>query len=1810
MRFACSGRFLCFLFLLVFHQTAHAGVFTDLGLYGGQVYSIAVAPDNPGHLFAGIYLGDGLYFSDDGGVSFQPVRTGSVLGAEGEFKSHAIYDVKIAPSQGLTVWATNQYTLEKSSDGGLSWIHITNKTMQADCVNSSGDIWRMPKSIAIHPTDPDIIYVGTEKPYGNSSAGGAVYKTTDGGESWTKLNGGIDLDIHVSGLALDPQNPDRVWVTTASATNGYGTGSLYLSINGGVSFERINGGRTVGAYYGVSVKPDNSQIVLTGCDYGLFKHSFDGDQWTISQVLPEAIFASAPVFDSRNPDRVYVAWKRPSYFGGDDLPKFSFSTDGGDQWETVTIDIAIADKLSAITLDPTNPDIIYAGDLTMGCLVSRDRGQSFSSSTTGIFGVITYDLAVEPGNTRHMIAGTSSGLFERKTDDIWTRLVPGIARSVCFDPLDSQIFYAGISGTGDRLHRTVDGGATWTQSNDLTGSIRSIAVDPMDTNTLYLTAGQQVRKSVDGGKTFGTVLTGLNLAEQNYSMNVVTIDPTNTDHLYAGGGNFYVPRIYGDLWESHDKGVNWTRTGLVNTIVNDLLIHPDQPDILYAGCGYSANYQDPVLKSTDGGDTWQVMEQGLPNKTTRLLSIWAADPDQTFAVGWDGLIVHTSGNQVHTMDSGDAHDLYGISGLSAQDLFAVGGSGTILHYNGNLWSHQTCPSANNLIDVWMNASDDAFAVGANGTLLHYDGTDWTAMTSPTTLHLEGVFGFSSDDVYAVGWKGTLLHYDGSQWSAMASPLPADTSVNLLDIWGSDPSHIYAVGTGGTILFYNGNTNHLWTLMDSPTTNFLVGVWGVDAESVFVADAYGGLLKRETDSWQSVETDRAMAFTEISGFSQNGIVLSDKDGGLFRRKGNTWETLREPGSSGRSVVGLAFHRENPNILYAATYSTGLFISPNAAQNWLHLGTPEYNVFTIAAGSLYAGTQGKLVQCTGTGVVAGQVSDAQSGALLTGAQVESDLGGLALSVNGDYMMVTASGICDLTASENLHLETGVSGITVYGGNVSWADITMIPRIIEVSPPDNGYGSPTGAVGVQIHDPNGLDLTGPDAVRFLIHDGTANYERNLTDGSVRVIKLNPDEDYSHVTDFWLVYDRNADEPSSYAIGATVAVEVELGGLSHGAWSFTVSDDPVSGELPVTEPLPADDPLISSGIHNAGIRISDGAGSGAAILYDNSFSPAPWFGSTTEFNGIPLENGVGTPLNLQPTGTFFDPPVMVMVPCPGYLDVSDIVLYVFKNGAWQAACDTLGNVLPAGVGFIKARSRVNHNNGSPSRIEIQVYHFTGIQGATGHLPPIPVTGPRDDDLTEPAGDSGSFCFIGTLNHHGPMNSLALGFIILAGICLVGVCLIRFTKPFALFFLICFLFIGPSEAATLFQQVGIASSPHVVGSGARATAMGGAFIAIADDATAASWNPSGLIQLEKPELSLVGDACYRTWDYHSQPHPEIASKESTGNENINYLSATVPIHAWKNMVFSLNYQRLYDFKRDLNYVYDYNASGLDLIQTKAFTQTGSLGALGLAGAMEITPRLSVGLSLNLWTDQLGWTNGWSASYKETGVGTQGGVPVTLENRISETYDNIRGINANLGFLWETSPNLTLGAVIKTPFDADGRHTFQSLSTSSLSPESRMDLSETVTIHMPLSYGLGLACQHSDSFTAALDIYRTHWSDYLITDESGNRFNPIDGQPESQSRVSDTVQIRTGAEYLMLFPEKNLIVPFRAGFFYDPEPAHDSIRKFYGLSMGTGLTCNRFSFDIAYQYRWTLDVDTGNLIATSTADVSQHTLMSSLIIYF
>ena len=422
--------------------------------------------------------------------------------------------------------------------------------------------------------------------------------------------------------------------------------------------------------------------------------------------------------------------------------------------------------------------------------------------------------------------------------------------------------------------------------------------------------------------------------------------------------------------------------------------------------------------------------------------------------------------------------------------------------------------------------------------------------------------------------------------------------------------------------------------------------------------------------------------------------------------------------------------------------------------------------------------------------------------------------------------------------------------------------------------------------------------------------------------------------------------------------------------------------------------------------------------------------------------------------------------------------------------------------------------------------------------------------------------------------------------------------------------------AQTIFQQIGISSSPNPVGSGARALGMGGAFIAVADDATAASWNPGGLIQLERPEISLVGDYTYKRVKFTSDEDPEIENTGEVDESRLNFLSFTYPFKLYKNFVVSLNYQRLYDFDQDFKYQFDFSSAGADLMQKRDFNQDGHVGALGLAAAMEIVPQLSFGVTMNLWTDTLFWRNDWDASFSEKAVGTISGVSTTINTEARDKYSDFEGINFNFGLFWNINRYVTLGAVVRTPFTAHAKHKFSYQQVQTFGPPldttitSEENIDEHVDIDMPLSYGLGLSCRLSDAFTLDLDITRTDWSDFTLKDSDGNKFSPIDGRPKSESNVKDTTAVRFGGEYLFILEKLQLVVPLRAGFFYDPEPAEGDVKDFFGVAIGSGVAYKKVLFDAAYQLRWARDVNTGNLIADSKADIYQHTFIASVIVYF
>jgi len=426
----------------------------------------------------------------------------------------------------------------------------------------------------------------------------------------------------------------------------------------------------------------------------------------------------------------------------------------------------------------------------------------------------------------------------------------------------------------------------------------------------------------------------------------------------------------------------------------------------------------------------------------------------------------------------------------------------------------------------------------------------------------------------------------------------------------------------------------------------------------------------------------------------------------------------------------------------------------------------------------------------------------------------------------------------------------------------------------------------------------------------------------------------------------------------------------------------------------------------------------------------------------------------------------------------------------------------------------------------------------------------------------------------------------------------------------------SPFYAEVFGLEIEIPSSFNPVGSGARAIGMGGAFIAVANDATAASWNPGGLAQLKHPEASMVTSFLHREEDIRFGTNP--GGDHSISEENINYLSVTYPfqISAY-NMVVSLSYQHLYDFERDWQFTLKNSLSG-DLAMTTEdhwdYQQQGRLSAIGLSYCVRLARTFSAGFTLNFWRDGL-TDNHWEQRYQMTGSGVistpLGDEHFTESLERNESY-SFKGFNANLGILWNITSKLTMGAVLKTPFKADVEHKHEMRKESSLEPVKHESYTSNEEIEMPMSWGIGWVYNFSDRFSMSADVYRTEWDDYIYRYETGHEINPVSGRLASRSDVEATHQIRMGAEYRYIhkqIDEKGYLVSAKSGIFYDPAPAEGNPDDFYGFALGLGFTNNRFSADIAYQYRFGNDV--GSILEDRefSQDVREHTVYLSLILY-
>ena len=414
--------------------------------------------------------------------------------------------------------------------------------------------------------------------------------------------------------------------------------------------------------------------------------------------------------------------------------------------------------------------------------------------------------------------------------------------------------------------------------------------------------------------------------------------------------------------------------------------------------------------------------------------------------------------------------------------------------------------------------------------------------------------------------------------------------------------------------------------------------------------------------------------------------------------------------------------------------------------------------------------------------------------------------------------------------------------------------------------------------------------------------------------------------------------------------------------------------------------------------------------------------------------------------------------------------------------------------------------------------------------------------------------------------------------------------------------------------SLNFSTSPNPVGSGARAVGQGTAFIGVADDATAASHNPAGLVQLQRPEASIVGSYFYRREDQDVTASNTVVEDQTLDDANLNYLSAVYPFQLFRrNMVVSLNYQRLVDLQGNSDVTSRF--ATIDGTQSVSSDQDGQLFTISPALAVQITPTLSLGAAFNIWPDI--YDNGWDQDVSVNGKGRLASgnriVPFVSTGKIKEDYD-FKGFNMTFGVLWDINQMFSLGGVFRTPFTAKVSHSHDSSLTVTLQdgspPVTTSDsFSENLDMDFPISYGIGLAARLSDRLTLDLDVSRILWSDFKLEQSKRDTLMIDNGAPSGKGRAvlngegDDTTSVRLGAEYLWIGPK--FIIPARAGVFYDPEPGDNGTDDFFGGSLGTGIAYKQFLFDMAYEFR------TGKIESEATdTTVYQHNVLASMIFHF
>ncbi|MGH9476127.1 MAG: WD40/YVTN/BNR-like repeat-containing protein [Terriglobales bacterium] len=666
---------------------------------GGRVVAVAGVPQNPNLFYMGT-VGGGIWKSTDYGLQWKNISDRTLPGA-----SASIGAIAVAPSDPKVLYAgTGECDIRndmitgdgifKSSDGGKSWQYAGLRDARTTC------------ALAIDPQNPDVVYAASLGQVFVPNSAGGVYKTTDGGQNWTKILSGNDTTGAID-LVMQPGQPQVLYAVLWQAqreawglTDGGPGSGLYKSTDGGATWTNLtrNPGMPEGIIgrIGVAVTaadPQRVYAIVEAKKGGVFRSSDGGATWTrVNQdwmLRIRSFYYTALYADPKDADVIYAPQVSGLYV----------SRNGGKTFER--LHPPHGDN-HIVWVNPHDPKILLEGN-DGGATVSTDGGQSWSSEDNqptgemyhvnldGEFPYHIYGAQQDEGSTeapsampggriplsawKQVAGGESthvvpvpgepwinfgSGYFElftsqnRRTgevDDVTPEAemhdgaaagaMPyrfGWTHAITFSPVNPKQLFLGAQ----YVFESFDLGRTWKRiSPDLTRNdpatevpaggpvtldqtgaetypgLQTIAVSPLDGKVIWAGSDDGLAHVTrDGGKTWQAV-TPPQLPAPSW---ISCIEPS-----YAAAGTAYLTaRRY--MWNDYrpfvyrttDYGETWTP--LVNGLpadayVFDLRQDPDAPNLLFLGTNSN------VEVSLDGGQLWQPLTLNLPTVQVRDLRI-------------------------------------------------------------------------------------------------------------------------------------------------------------------------------------------------------------------------------------------------------------------------------------------------------------------------------------------------------------------------------------------------------------------------------------------------------------------------------------------------------------------------------------------------------------------------------------------------------------------------------------------------------------------------------------------------------------------------------------------------------------------------------------------------------------------------------------------------------------------------------------------------------------------------------------------------------------------------------------------------------------------------------------------------------------------------------------------------------------------------------------------------------------------------------------------------------------------------------------